>query len=144
MSMQYAQTARALGWGGLIPFAVMPIAVFIGHPDWLHTLLAAYGALILSFLAGTLWTRHLLITTPKIWMLVASNVLVLAAWPALLLPLHIAAFVLATLFAAHLLLDEPWQAHGLPGWYRRLRLWLSLSTIGLLILTGLIGIGRVL
>ncbi len=143
MNPQDMHTVRILGWAGLLPFAFMPLAAAIDSPEWLQRLLSTYAVIILAFMAGTLWARFLLAADPGRFRLVASNLLALAAWPAVLLDLHWAAFWLAAVFGAHLLLDEPWRSHDLPGWYRRLRLYLSSSVIGLLLLTGLIGAGRV-
>jgi hypothetical protein len=144
MNVQAVQSARLLGWAGIVPFILIPVIAYTGAPDWLESLLVSYGAIILAFMAGTLWARHVLIEQPSTRMLIASNVLALAAWPAVLMPLTYATGWLAVLFASHLMLDEPWRAHGLPGWYRRLRLALSLSVLVLLGLATLIGAGRVL
>jgi hypothetical protein len=130
-------TTRILTWAGLIPFTALALAVHLPAPGWVESLLVAYGALILSFMAGTLWTRHLLGENAHPRMLIASNVLVLAAWPAVLLPTEWAAVWLGVLFSAHLLLDEPWRGYGLPGWYRRLRLAVSSAAIALLLIGGL-------
>ncbi|MCC5864714.1 MAG: DUF3429 domain-containing protein [Wenzhouxiangella sp.] len=137
-------TVKVLGWSGLLPFAFMPLAAVLDFPDWLQRLLLTYAVIILAFMAGTLWARFLVAVEPGRFRLIASNVLALAAWPAVLLELHWAALWLALVFAAHLLLDEPWRGNEMPGWYRRLRLFLSSSVIALLVLTGLIGAGRVL
>lgn len=134
-------TSRILTWSGLIPFGAIFALAIIGAPEWLATLLIAYGALILSFMAGTLWAQHLLGERSHWRMLIASNLLVLAAWPAILMPLAWASCWLAILFATHLLLEEPWRSDGMPGWYRRLRLAVSLSAISLLLVGGLVGIG---
>ena len=134
-------TTRILTWSGLIPFAGLAVVAMLDGPDWMALLLTAYAALILSFMAGTLWARHLLGESTHPRMLIASNVLVLAAWPAILIPVHWAAAWLALLFAAHLMLEEPWRSYGLPGWYRRLRLAVSSAAIVLLLTGGLVGIG---
>jgi hypothetical protein len=144
MNAQAIHVARSLGWAGLIPFIALPVIAATGAPNWLETLLLAYGAIILSFMAGSLWARHLLIESPRTGMLIGSNLLALAAWPVVLMPLHWATFWLAVVFTAHLLLDEPWHAYGLPGWYRRMRLSLSTIVIALLVIAGLISSGRVL
>lgn len=143
MEQSTITTARILSWSGLVPFGAICVFAIIGSPDWLELLLTAYAALILAFMSGSLWARHLLGERTHPRMLIASNVLVLAAWPAVLLPLAWAACWLAILFAAHLLLEEPWRAYGMPGWYRRLRLAVSLAAISLLLIGGLVGIGMV-
>lgn len=139
MSLTDVRIARGLGWGGVIPFGLMPLAVHLGPPDWLETLLLAYGLLILAFMAGTLWARHVLFEPVHGGFLVASNLLALAGWPVILMNLSWGSLWLALLFTLHLVLDQPWRSHGLPGWYRRLRLGLSASVITLLVMTGLIG-----
>ena len=134
-------TTRALTWAGAIPFGALALVAMLDAPDWLKLLLTAYAALILSFLAGTLWTRHLLGERTQPRMLIASNALVLLAWPAVLMPIAWATLWLAALFVSHLLLDQPWRGYGMPGWYRRLRLAVSLTAIGLLLVGGLVGVG---
>lgn len=142
MNPQSTQTVRILGWAGLFPFAFLPLIAALDTAEWLQRLLLTYAVIILAFMAGTLWARFLNAAEPGRFRLIASNVLALAAWPSVLLDLHWAAFWLAIVFSAHLVLDEPWRSGDLPGWYRRLRLYLSGSVIGLLVLTGLIGAGR--
>ncbi len=134
-------TTRILTWSGLIPFIALAVLAAVAGPDWLGLLLKSYAALILSFMAGTLWARHLAMEGAQPKMLIASNVLVLAAWPAILAPVAWAAVWLGLLFAAHLLLEQPWRSHGLPGWYRRLRLAVSAAAIALLLTGGLLGLG---
>lgn len=144
MSISAVRAARLLGWGGMVPFIAFPILSYTGGTDWMETLLLAYAAVIASFMAGTLWARHVLIEQPSAAMLIASNALALAAWPAVLMPFDWGAGWLALVFAVHLALDQPWHSHGLPGWYRRMRLGLSTSVLVLLTLAALIGAGRVL
>ena len=134
-------TTRTLTWGGVIPFAALALLGVIETPAWVELLLVGYATLILSFLAGTLWARHLLGERTRPRLLIASNALVLLAWPALLMPVAWASLWLAALFGFHLLLDEPWRAYGMPGWYRRLRLAVSSVAIALLLVGGLIGVG---
>jgi len=135
-------TTRTLTWSGVIPIAALAVANLLPFPDFVNLLLVVYPALILSFLAGTLWARHLLgeRTHPKL--LIASNVLVLAAWPSVLMPLSWATLWLGALFGLHLILDEPWRGYGMPGWYRRLRISVSSVAIALLLIGGMIGVGK--
>lgn len=144
MNVQAIRIARLLGWGGIGPFLAFPVIAYTDGPLWLENVLLAYAAVIAAFMAGTLWARHVLIEQPSIRMLIASNALALAAWPAVLMPLAFGTGWLTLVFSVHLLLDEPWRSHGLPGWYRRLRLGLSSCVIALLLLATLIGAGRVL
>ena len=124
----------------MIPFAALAVVSMVLSPPWLDQLLVAYAAMILSFLAGTLWARHLLGERTRPRLLIASNILVLLAWPSVLMPISTASLWLAGLFAAHLLLDEPWRGYRMPGWYRRLRLSVSCVAIALLLVGGLIGV----
>jgi hypothetical protein len=142
MDTRAINIVRALGWGGALPFVFIPPIAFLPAPAWAERLAVAYATVILSFMAGTLWARHLLLDRIRLPLLIGSNVLVLLAWPALLMPLYAGCLWLGALFIAHLLLDEPWRSHGLPGWYRRLRLGLSSAVITLLIIAGLIDAGR--
>jgi hypothetical protein len=133
-------TTRTLTWSGVIPFAALALVSMITTPPWVDLLLVGYAMLILAFLAGTLWARHLLGERTRPRLLIASNILVLLAWPALLMPIAWASLWLAALFAVHLLLDEPWRGYRMPGWYRRLRLAVSSVAIALLLIGGLIGV----
>ncbi len=133
-------TTRTLTWSGVIPFAALALVSMVDTPHWLELMLVGYATLILSFLAGTLWARHLLGERTRPRLLVASNLLVLLAWPALVMPIAWASLWLAALFGIHLLLDEPWRGYRMPGWYRRLRLAVSLVAIALLLIGGLIGV----
>lgn len=141
MEQANANTGRILTWSGLIPFAALALVAVLGAPEWLQLMLKVYAALILSFMAGTLWARHLQGSKGQPQMLLVSNVLVLAAWPAVLMPPYGAALWLAVLFAAHLALESPWRADDMPDWYRSLRLAVSSSAIALLALGGLVGLG---
>ncbi|MEN1728118.1 MAG: DUF3429 domain-containing protein, partial [Pseudomonadota bacterium] len=91
-----------------------------------------------------LWMKQLLSDAPSSNALLASNLILLGTWPAILLPTHWASLLMAAGFTLHLLIDPPWAQGRLPKWYRRLRLILSTSAIALLTLTALIGFGRVI
>ncbi len=134
-------TTRVLTFSGLIPFIALAVVAVLDAPEWLGLLLIAYGALILSFMAGTLWAQHLLSERTRPTPLIASNALVLAAWPAVLVPVQVAAIWLGLLFAAHLLLEKSWHGHAMPGWYGRLRMTVSIVAIVLLLSGGLVGFG---
>lgn len=130
--------ARLTGWISVAPLVGLPLIAWTGAPGWIPRLLVSWGALLLAFWAGSLWVRHLDSSPRRRWLLVASLALVLAAWPAVLLPFHLALFWLAILHGVHLLIDEPWRAQGRSPWYRRMRLTLALAALILLILGGLI------
>ena len=142
MNTQAIRYARLLGWGGVAPFLAWPVIVTVGAPDWLILLVKTYAIVILAFMAGTLWMRQIGDHEIRSSRLFISNGLALLAWPAILLPGNWAAAWLAILFAAHLVVDQPWRPNGLPGWYRRLRAGLSSSVITLLTLAAVIGFGR--
>jgi len=133
------KTARMLGWAGIIPFAALGATSVIGAPEPVQHLLVGYAVAILAFLNGTLWAVALQRTSDSAVALMASNLLLLAALPALLMPLSAAAGWLALLFALHLLAEWRWVLSGHPGWYRRMRLVLSSLAIGLLVVAALGG-----
>lgn len=123
----------ALTWAGVLPFAVLTaVALLPAPPDWLRLLLIGYAVLILAFMAGALWMQALQESPLNHQRLLISNALVLAAWPALLLPMTWASLWLALLFAAHLVMERPWQVKAWPSWYRRLRVQASLTVVLLL------------
>jgi hypothetical protein len=135
------QTARLLGWAGVLPFALWTIVAWTGAPGWLVELLVGYGVLILAFMGGTLWHAALDKPDEPEAPLVASIVLVLAALPAFLLPAVSAALLLAVLFALHWTAESIWIRGAQPGWYQRMRLGISISVITLLVLAALIELG---
>jgi hypothetical protein len=136
MTSNSRHVARMLGWAGLLPFAALALGAYIGVPDWIDRLLVGYAVAILCFLCGSLWMSALELPAGPPQALVASNLIVLAALPALVLPLAWAAPWLAVLFAAHFISEWHWVAGDHPGWYRRLRAMLSGIGIVLLLATG--------
>ena len=144
LGLQARKTAKTLGWLGVIPFMGLAITNGLGGPEWAQQVLIAYSALILSFMAGTLWSQWIhaaRISTRSSHHLVASNLLVLLAWPALWFPTAWASLWLGALFAIHLVLDAPWQSQSGPAWYRHMRLGISVVVITLLLLGGAIALG---
>lgn len=131
------KTARALGWAGLIPFAALALMGYFNAPDSLQLLLVGYGLAILAFLNGSLWAVALERPSDRPAALIASNLLLLAGLPALLMPLSAASGWLALLFGLHLLAEWRWTLTGHPGWYRRLRLMLSSAAVALLIVAAM-------
>ena len=133
-----------LGYGGLVPFAVLAIATwaFPGHAAQLQAALRAYGAVILSFIGALHWAFAM--TLPSLsqaqrsvafaW----STVPALLAWPALLLPLHAATGVLLAGFVLHWLQDRRLAAgQALPRWYLPLRTRLTVVACSCLVLGAL-------
>lgn len=135
------QTARILGWAGVLPFGAWALVAWTGAPHWLMELLVAYGVLILAFMGGTLWSAALDKPQENEAPLIASIVLVLASLPAFLLPAVSAALLLAVLFALHWTAEYLWLRQAQPGWYRRMRMGITASVITLLILAVLIELG---
>lgn len=139
MQPNHSAPPLALAWAGVLPFvALVAMALFAEPPAWLKTLLVGYAVLILAFMAGTLWMQALLDPAEgqrSRTRLVVSNGLVLAGWPALLMPITWACAWLAILFATHAGVERPWQSKDWPQWYRRLRVQVSVTVISLLLIT---------
>ena len=132
-----------LALSGAIPFIGLTLALFVlsgTHPlrGLAQDALATYGALILSFLGGIRWGRALgaRVMERALPIFALSVVPSLVGWFALLLPRPHVFAVLAVAFAA----QGAWDAYGgLPGWFARLRLWLTLIvtvTLGVAVLSG--------
>jgi len=133
------KTARALGWAGIVPFAALALVGYFEAPATLQLLLIGYAVAILAFLNGSLWAVVLERSSDRPAALIASNLLLLAGLPALMMPLAAATVWLALLFGAQLLVEWHWVLTGHPGWYRRLRLVLSSTAIALLIVAAMAG-----
>lgn len=121
---------------GVIPFAVSAGLFAFGPERWagpaLLTLLT-YSAVILSFLGGIRWGMELGQNPhrPSMPLLFASTVPALAGWAILAAPggvtpdFQIAALMICLLF--QWLWDT--QSPNLPGWYPRLRTFLTLGAV---------------
>ncbi len=124
------------GFAGLLPFLLPPLAAFalpaIAAPA--AVLAAAYAAVILSFLGGARWAFEVARPEPRHRVIALAMLPSLAAFALLLLPppwrsLQLAG--LALLLALHLAWDL--RSAGLPAWYPRLRIPLSVgAVVGLL------------
>ncbi|MEM1286966.1 MAG: DUF3429 domain-containing protein [Pseudomonadota bacterium] len=122
-----------LGLAGAIPFAAGVIAyaaggIWIFDQDLAVRSTVAYGAVILSFLAGVRWGLGLLIENPdsRDARLALSTIPSLLGWVALLLPAFPALVLLAVAFAA----QGAWDAgdaveDGAPEWYGHQRTMLT-------------------
>ena len=137
-SSAWQQTARLLGWLGVLPFVLMLAIAWTGGPKWLVDLVVGYGVLILAFMGGTLWAGAMERSKEPQPPLLASNLIVLAALPALLLPLGSATLLLAVLFTLHWLAEKIWIEHAQAGWYRRMRTAISAVVIILLVITSVV------
>lgn len=127
------QTARILGFLGLIPFLLGGLGVWVtafGDLRFaLPIMVLAYGALIASFLGGVRWgaamQNNRADSQPR--HLVMAIMPSLVALMAFLLPLPQAFGLLIILFTAQAVLDVTASDNGdLQAWYKPLRLWLSI------------------
>ena len=129
--------ATRLGAGGLIPFALLALALWwpgLGHQAFISQALASYGATIASFLGAIHWGLAMhghsgAGAGPYLWGVTPS----LLAWLALLLPPAGGLLGLAVLLALCLLVDARRYPHyQLQAWLplrRRLTLVASLSCL---------------
>lgn len=131
------RSALILGLAGLIPFFGLSgaIALRISVPYGSASLwLAAYGAIILSFMGGAQW--GLAVAKARLSGLTAwrsfgvSVVPALIAWPALFLPITWALATLSVTFACLLGYDLWTVRRGeAPLWYGQLRLGLTAAVV---------------
>ena len=113
--------ARLLGLAGLLPFIADAAALALlqapGLRDWAATALAAYGALIATFLGGIHWGLAMRGVPPVNLRLGWGVSPSLLAWIALLLPAGPGLGLLAVLLAACYVVDRKLYASaGLSGW----------------------------
>lgn len=135
-------TVRWLGYGGLLPFLGLFAAVLADphHRAYWAEAQAAYGAVILSFVAGLHWafamTLQSLSEGQRNRALLWSVVPPLVAWLALLLPQLLADVLLVTALLTHYWFDRRLVrvAQALPAWYLPLRL--RLTAVACLCLLG--------
>lgn len=121
-----------LGYGGLVPFLLLATGSLVDHHHgalW-NQALAAYGAIILSFVGALHWglamTLQQLSDLQRSAWYAWSVVPALVAWPAMLMSPRIAAPLLVAGFIAHYWQDRRLANQAtLPGWYLPLRLRLS-------------------
>ena len=102
--------AYGLGVAGLLPFlagaAVIMFGVGTTLPTWVPQGMVFYGALIASFLGGIHWGLAMLPSKSAGLHLVWGVVPSLVAWPALLLPLHLALLLIAGVLLACYAVDR--------------------------------------
>lgn len=141
-SPRFLRLAQGLVYSGSLPFlacallawagpiagvpSVDPVAVAIG-----------YGAVIASFIAGIHWAVHLFAgARGGDNLLVASNVVALVAWGALLIGGAWGLALLVACFAALFALDRRLHRRGVwPTWFFRLRRNITAIVIGALLAT---------
>jgi hypothetical protein len=129
-----------LGYGGLLPFFGLAGLIYADSSAsavWLQGLLA-YGAVILSFVGALHWALAMVLpalsSTERrnryTWSVVPALVGWLACWSA---HPH-AAWALVVTFALHWALDRQFAlSAGLPAWYLRLRVHLTLGACAALV-----------
>ncbi|BBP46465.1 hypothetical protein THMIRHAS_18380 [Thiosulfatimonas sediminis] len=117
-----------LGFLGLIPFIGLS-ALSIANWHAADFMLASYSALIISFLAGALWTWTLVKTQPT-WLSVVSNLIMLVSWLLLWLAWHGAGanifFALAALLITLNLVEYQQLKNEIPSNYLTFRIRLTL------------------
>ncbi|MCK8516205.1 DUF3429 domain-containing protein [Methylonatrum kenyense] len=133
---QTRRTATWLGLAGVLPFLLGAVWAWIlgggDTADWLLRAVAAYAAVILSFLGGVHWGLALRDPVADSSHYIVSVVPSLLAWLALLLPLGPALAMLTICFVAQLVVDL--LRLKLPGWFRNLRALLTLLVVAALVL----------
>ncbi|MEL0004060.1 MAG: DUF3429 domain-containing protein [Rhodospirillales bacterium] len=131
------KAAIVLGGMGLIPFVSLAGIVVVGPESFeadARSALAAYGALILSFLGGAHW-GYCIASTPRdaesnSIRLVASVMPAIVAWAALLSPVSITLYGLACGLTAMLAFDIWSVSRGWsPEWYPKIRWPLTICAV---------------
>ena len=136
-----------LGYGGLLPFAVLSVALLLGSSlPWLENVrldwwLAAYAAIILSFLGAVHWGVALgmqdkLDEHDLGKLLLFSVVPSVLAWFSLLLPIKWALFLLAGLVVLAYIVDSLLLFKRLSADYGKMRLQLTVIVVLLLVAAG--------
>ncbi len=123
--------AQWLGWMGLLPFLGGTLLLAIGMNDpWVVEGLRNYAAIILTFVGAIHWGRALQLN--RAGLILFSVWPSLYAWACLFLPVEPGLLSLAMGFLLLLLVEQ--QLYRANAWFRRLRIQLSLSVSGLLLL----------
>ncbi len=134
-SQSIPKPALLLGLAGLLPFAATAILSWVGGTDLQARAgfaLAAYGAVILSFLGGIKWGAVLynqndLQHWGPLGLSVAPSIL---AWFALLFSVPVALALLTAGLLGQFYLDrQSVNRNELPGWFGRLRLMLTTGAV---------------
>ena len=131
-----SRLAIAIGLAGLLPFIFGALAVFV-WPQYGATLVSyfyLYSAGILAFMAGVYWPIALQLEDrcyplSPISTLVISQCFFVAAGLGLLLPVTGQMLVYPLAFLGLYLVDIRWMNLYWPGWYRKLRLVLTLVAV---------------
>ena len=131
------KSALVSGILGLVPFVFLSAVTLYRSPnvhDEVTAALLAYGALILSFLGGVRWGTAICGTSRvplsiQLWISVVPS---LVGWAAILIEMPAALLVLTVAFSLMLFTD--YMIAGVPIWYLRLRMILSLPVIACLLI----------
>ena len=117
---QRADWATWLGHAGLLPFAAGAALIWLVRDEvrpYVEHALAAYGALIVSFLGGVHWGVALRQPRPDRRLLAWGVTPSLVAWAVVLMPPSTGLAVLgAALVACYLVDRQLYPAHGLQAW----------------------------
>ncbi|MCS6778226.1 MAG: DUF3429 domain-containing protein [Geminicoccaceae bacterium] len=136
------EPAALLGAAGLLPFLAGAIWSFAPGESgaWARGALAAYAAVILSFMGGVHWGLAMTASRPSFVRYGASVVPALLGWLALLLDERSGFVVLAASFASLLAYDLGAVRSGeAPAWYPTLRWPLTVAVCTCLVLALLAG-----
>lgn len=118
-------TARWLGYAGLVPFIALAAVTATGSESWRGQALpalVAYGALILSFLGGITWGIAVRDNTSDQRLYLLSMVPFFMAWAALLLPAWLGIWLLLVAFIIALVNDYTvGKLSTTPAWFRTMR-----------------------
>ncbi len=126
-------SARRLGWLGLVPFVSGALLVWLVRPEVRGEVafgLAAYAAVILSFLGGIHWGLAFRQPEPPALWLGWGVVPSLVAWPAIIMPAHAGLVILGAMLVACYLVDR--RLYPVQGAARWLTLRFRLSSVAAL------------
>ena len=124
--------ANWMGYLGLLPFAAAAAGPWLGL-GWTVEWLAAYGAVILSFIGAIHWGLAMGQRSPAPASFHASVVPALVGWVALILPTLIALPLLAAGFMAWRFWEYRYATVTMPRWFQRLRTVLTLGAVAALV-----------
>ena len=142
MTTAIPRSVLIYGLAGLVPFLLPPVIAGVSpsHADILGLVSVVYGALILSFLGGARWGQEVARQQPRLGVIslsmlptLAGLALLLATW----LDRHAQLVAMAALLGLHFVWDA--GSIGLPAWYTRLRLILTVGAVaGLMAMAALL------
>lgn len=115
-----------LGYAGLIPFALLPLLMWLVRSDlhpFVATALLCYGAIIASFLGGIHWGIGISLAAhqsePAKWHVLWAVGLSLLSWLAAMMPAFAGLPLLGLLFVVSYAVDrKTWPNAGLGSWLK--------------------------